>query len=887
MLAGWQRRLREVLQRRRVARETDEELQSHVDAMVADLMAGGHTEESARRTVAVQVGRVETAREQIADERTGALIEQLGRELRQAWRAHLRSPGVAVVSVVTIAVGLGVSAALFALLDTVVLRPLPYPDADRLVSIVDVNPGAGVDRAGVTTGNLHDWRQQARAFTAIAGHYAMGRTLSTDTVSEVVIAAQVTAGFFDVGGVSPLLGRTFTPEEIEQATFNSAAMPTSANPVAVIGQGLWQTRFGGDPGIVGRTITIERRPFTVVGVMPSRFALPDRDVQIWLPWRISSESPRDQHYVSATARLAPGVSLADAERDLGDVASALAAAHPATNQGWGVRLVPLQADLVGDASTALWLLVGAVGLLLLVACANVALLTLMRGLDRAGDSAVRLALGASPGRLVREFTMETALLAALGGALGLGLAVALLRVVPALAPDLPRLDELRLEPRVVGVLGLMTVAVAFVVGVPQAVRRARQAPVSALSDASLRTTGGDGRHRMRDGLAVVQVALAVVLLIGAGLLTRSVQALAAVDPGFDPRGVLVAPIFLDSQAYGGGDRARAYYRTLFERLSGLPGVLAVGGATTVPTSPLGPDFERPVWPEGTATSAADRTPASVRMITPGYIPAVGLRIADGRAFDDRDGPSAPRVVMVNETLARRLWPATSAVGRQLVVDYSTAGTFPYEVVGVVGDIRFLGPRSEPQAEIYLPHAQRPYLILNVTVKTAADPRLLMPAVQAVLRELDPQKPAQALYLLTDLLTGTYARDRQIQGTLLAFAAAAAGLALLGLYGVLSQRVRERRREIGIRVAMGADAGGVARWVAAAGLRLIAIGVAAGLAVAWMGSTVLERVLFAVSPTDAVTALTVVATVAAIGVLATALPSWRATRVDPVDVLRQS
>ena len=882
---GWRRRVVEIVQRGRVDRDTAEELAGHVDLLVARYREAGLSEDEARRQARLDAGSVEAARERIAEERSGFVLEQILREARHAARVLSRSPALTALCVVTMAVGIGVSTVLFTLVDAVVLRPLPYPDAERLVRIVDTNRQAGIDRAGAASGNVHDWRQRSAAFAGIAGYYAMGRTLSTDRESEVVIAAQVTADFFAVADVPPLLGRGFTDDEVAQASFSDAAMPTAANPVALIGYGLWQSRFAGDRAVIGRSILLERRPFTVVGVMPEGFALPDRGVQVWLPWHVSAESSRDQHYLGAIARLAPGVAIDDAQRQLTRVADELAVLHPATNQGWSVRLLPLREDTVGTAAGALWMLLGAVGLLLLVACANVALLTLMRGLDRAGDTAVRLALGASAARLVREFLMESVLLAIAGGMLGAAVAAAALRVLPAIAPDLPRVEEVSLNLRALGFVAGVTTISALLSGLPQAWRRARLVPAAALAETSQRTISG-GRHLLRDGMVVAQVALAVVLLGGSGLLVRSVRALGATDPGFDPRGVLVAPVFLDSQAYNSGERTRTYYRALFERLAALPGVVAVGGATTVPTSPLGPDFERPVWPDGTNPAAADRTPASVRMVTPGYFSALGLRLADGRAIDDRDAPTAPLVVMVNESLARRLWPGQSAVGRQLVVDYSTRGTYPYEIVGVVGDMRFRGPRSEPGPEIYLPHAQRPYLILNVVLKAAGDPRALMPAMQAALRQIDPQKPAQGLYLLEDLLGATYARDRQVMATLLVFAGAATFLAVLSVYGVLSQRVRERTREIGIRMAMGADAAGLVGWVARVGLRLIAIGLVTGLAGAWMASSALNGLLFGVTPTDALTAAVVLAAVGGVGLVATLVPSWRATRIDPVAVLRR-
>lgn len=883
-MGAWRRRLAELLRWRRLEADAAEELAAHVEQAVAAHVAGGCPPDQARRRVAIELGSVEGARARIADARTGATLAHLGRELRHAARLLRRAPGLTTVSAATIAVGVGATTVLFALVSAVILRPLPYPDAARLVRIVDVNAAAGVDRAGVATGNLHDWRRRATAFSGLAGHYAMGRTLEVDGTAEVVVAAQVTEDFFAVAGVPPSLGRTFTPDEVAASSFSNASMPTGTDGVVVIGHGLWRTRFGGDPSAVGRTVLLERRPFRIVGVMPEGFALPDVGVQLWMPWRITADSPRDQHYVGATARLAPGVTLATAAHELTGIAASLDVTYPATNQGWSVRLLPLHDEVVGTAGLALWLLLGAVGLLLVVACANIALLTTLRGVDRRPDAAVRLALGAEPARLVREFLMESLLVAGVGGALGAALAMAVVQALPSLTPDLPRVGEVVLDARALGFATALTALAAFLAGWPQATARARLQPAAVLAGSARMT--GDGRHRLRDAAVVAQVALAVVLLVGAGLLVRSVRALGAADAGFDPTGVLVAPVFLDSQAYSNGDRTRTYYRTLFERLAALPGVTAVGGATTVPTSPLGPAFERPVWPSDGSTATADRTPASVRIVTSGYATAIGLRVVAGRTIDDHDTPTGPRVVVVNETLARRLWPRETAVGRRLTVDYSTNGTYPYEVIGVVGDLRFGGPRSAPTPEIYLAHAQRPYLILNVVVKASGDPRRLVPAVREVLHAIDPQKPAHGLHALSDLVGATYARDRLVMVTLVGIAGAATFLAVLSVYGVLAHRVRERRREIGIRIALGARAGPVAAWVAGTGLRLMGLGLAIGLAAARTLASVLDGVLFGVQSTDAVTTTAVSALVVAVGLVAAGLPSWRAARIDPLDVLRR-
>jgi predicted permease len=879
------RRIQELVRARRLDEESAEEMAHHVEMLVARKMEAGATEAEARRQVRLEVGSVALTCEQLAGRRPGFALDQLAREARHATRIVRRSPGLALLSIVTMGAGIGASAVLFALVSAIVLRPLPYPDADRLVRIFDTNPEAGINRAGAASGNIEDWRTRAAAaFDGVAGFYAMGRTLSSDADADVLIGAQVSQGFFELVGVPPLLGRTFTDDEMRRSRYNNAAAPIGPDPVVVLSHGVWRQQFGGDPGIVGRAVTLERRPFTVVGVMPAGFALPDPAVRLWIPWDLTGERPRDQHYLGAIGRVRTGVSMAQADERLNAVAADLALEHPATNRGWGVRLASLHEEAVGSTGTVLWVLLGSGLLVLIVACANVSLLSLMRGMDRAAETALRLALGASSGRLLRELLIESALLATMGGAVGVGIAATGLRLLPALSADLPRLHEVSLDARALWFIVSVTALSAVVSGLPQAWRRTRVAPLEGLCEGSRRTTAG--RHLLRDAIAVGQVALAVVLMAGAGLLVRSYLQLSATDSGFDPRGVLVAPVFLDSQAYNTGERARTYYRTLFERLAALPGVIAVGGATTVPTSPLGPDFERPVWPDGEAPDGARRMPASVRMVTPGYFPALGLRIEEGRAIEERDRPDSPPVVMINATLASRLWPGKRAVGRQLVVDYSTAGTYPYEVIGVVRDMRFRGPRSEPAPEIYIPHAQRSYLILNVVLKVAGDPRALVPAVRGVFKDVDPHKPAHALTALEDLLGATYARDRQAMIALMVFAGAAIFLAVLSVYGVLSQRVRERSREIGIRMALGAGAAGVVAWIARAGLRLVAIGLAAGLAGAWALSGVLDGVLFGVAPTDAVTAVAVVILLAAVGLIAVVVPSWRAARIDPVAILRR-
>ncbi|HVQ30698.1 MAG TPA: ABC transporter permease, partial [Vicinamibacteria bacterium] len=678
------RGLDQLLHGSRRDRESVEELAEHVEMAVAEKVRAGKDEAAARREVRLELGHPLEARERLFEGRTGSLLEACAQDGLYALRLLRKRKVFSALCMLTIALGVGASTALFAVVDAVLLRPLPFPEPSALVRVYDTNPRAGVEQTGITTGNLADWRRRARLFRGIAGYYSMGRTLSGEGESEVVLTAQVSEDFFTVLGQGALLGRTFNPEEFARGQFNSAAAPTGPDPVVVLGHGLWQRRFGGDPGIVGRSLTVERRPFRVVGVMPAGFDMPEAGVQMWIAWDVSGDQPRDQHYLGGLARLQASATPAQAASDLNAVAETLAREHPTTNEGWGARLVPLKEAMVGDSGRTLWVLLAAVGLLLVVACANVAVLSLARGLERAQEASLRLALGATRGRLLRQFLMESLLVAGGGGLLGTLLALASVGFLRATEASLPRVHEVVLDPRALLFALAATTAAALVAGLPYAWRRARVEPLADLVGGTSRSTEGRGRHRVRDGLVVAEVALAVVLLAGASLLLRSYERLRAQDPGFDPRGVLVAPVFLDMEGYGSGEKSRAYYSSLLERLQALPGVLSAGGATALPTSPLGPDFERPVWPEEVLNEERSRRQAWVRMITPRYFETLGMPMVAGRAFDDADGPQKPREVILSEGLARQLWPRGDATGRRLVVDYSNAGTYPYEVVGVVG-----------------------------------------------------------------------------------------------------------------------------------------------------------------------------------------------------------
>jgi putative ABC transport system permease protein len=875
-------RLRELASPEHLDRDTEEELAQHVELLAAEKRRSGLDAAEAMRQARVELGNPQAVREELRDGRARSRLDSLTKDLGYALRLLRRRPAFTAACLLTVALGTGASTALFAIVNAVVLRPLPLPEPGALVAIHDSNPVKGIDRTGITSGNLVDWRQRTSRFRGIAGQYTMGRTLTLGAESEVVLSAQVTEDYFAVLGVPAALGRTFTTEETRIALFNNAAAPVSPDPVVVLGHALWQRRFGGDPGVVGTTVAVERRPMRIVGVMPKDFAMPAPDVQLFLPWGLPEKPPRDQHYVEGLARLGPDTTLAQAEAELRGVAAALAREYPRTNEDWSVRLVRLQDELVGDARRSLVFLLLAVALVLVVACANVALLSLARSLERLPEASLRQALGASRERLMRQFLMEPLVVCACGGALGVGLAALGLRLLKQTGAGVPRLHEVGLDPTALVFAAAATLAATLVSGLPTAFRLVRAEPAPDLAAAASRVTGGR-HHALRDGLVVAEVALAVVLLAGASLLVRSYQRLRAVDPGFEPRGVLVAPIFLDMEHYGSGDRSRIYYGTLLERLRALPGVVSAGAATALPASPLGPDFERPVWPERAPDDERVRRSAWVRIVTNDYFRTLGQRLLAGRGFDERDSPEAPLSVILSEGLARRLFPH-GAVGERLVVDYSTAGTYPYDVVGVVGDVHFSGPRADPRQEVYMPHAQRPYLVMNVAVRSELDPRLLAPAVRDVLHELDPAKPAHGLYALSDLVDATYARDRHLTLALSAFAAVAVLLALAGIHGVLSHRVRERTREIGIRIAVGASSGEVLRLVARHSLKLVTQGVALGALLALALVRFVNGLLFGTSGLDPAAAWAVLLVPLA-ALLVSLHPASRAARIDAAEVLR--
>ncbi len=879
-----------LLRRRARRRESLEELNFHVEMLVEEKIREGVPEDEARRQARLELGDVEVVSEHLADRRAGAELESLARDLMLAGRSLRRAPFFAVVSVLLIALGVGASTTLFTLADRVLWRPLPLTDPEQLVRLYEHSAERGVERTGVARGNLFEWRRHAESFQGMAVTYVMGRTLTDGDRSRVVEAAQVSCDYFPVTGLAPLHGRFFTAEECRRATFNNAAAPNGTDPVTVLGHGLWTRDFGADPAIVGQTVRIDRREFQVIGVAPPQLAAMTPGAELLIAWELQGRMTRDQRYTTAVGRLRPGVSATTAAEELEAIAARLGEETPESNRDWGAGVVPLHAESTAEARSVLLLLLTGAGLLLLIASGNVALLFLARAMARSRELAMRLALGAMPGRVLRQGLVEAVVLAVFGGVLGVGLSYLAVANVPRLWPDLPRVGEITPDPQVLLTALAATVVAALLAGLLPAWRMSRTDPLAAVGRASAgrgdRNTETRGTKSARNALVIGEVALTVVLLAAAGLLIRSVQELRRGELGFDPTGVMVAPVFLDSSQYNSGAKSRAYYAELFERLRGLPGVLAVGGATTLPTSGLGPDFDRPVWPQGQGGDDSAVRHASVRMITSGYLEAMAIPVVEGRAFDDGDSPDSQSVVAISQTLARTLWPGESAVGRQIVVDYSTSGTYPYEIVGVVGDVHFSGPRGAPLPEIYFPHAQRSYLILNVAVRTKPGAPSIAPQIRDALAAVDPQKPAHGIYPLSELVGATYVREQRAMHLLVGFAIVASLLSTLGVYGLLAYRVRQHRAEIGVRMALGASRRRLIGWVASQAARLVAIGAMLGLALAALGGRLLTGLLFGVSTSDPRAVLGVVAMLILVAAVAALGPAWRAANVHPAAILRR-
>ncbi len=787
-------------------------------------------------------------------------------DLRLAWRRLVRNPGFTVAAVLTIALGIGANTAVFTLVDTALLRPLPFPESDRLAVLWENHAGQGKEREKVSASNYLDWRRESRAFSELTAWIVWGLALTGSGEPEELTVVRASPNLFRLAGVAPALGRGFTPDE----------ETSGRDHVVVLSHAFWTGRFGADPAVLGRTLSLDGKPHQIVGVMPASFRFPDEaGVTMWLPLGFTTSEllTRNERVFNVIGRLAPGADLAGARAELATITGRLSAAHPETNRGWGAT-VRSAAEVAGaESRRPLMLLLGAVGFVLLIACANVGHLFLVRAIDREREMALRVALGAKPGRLVRLLLLESALVVFLGAALGLAVASWSLPLVRALDPSLvPGWHDPAVDGRVLAFCVALLVSVTLACGLMPALRASSRAP------AARRDSG-----RLRRGVIIAEVALSVVLLAGAGLLFRSLERLQRVDPGFDPEHVLAATIFLSGDKYNEDALQSAFFATLVENLRRLPGVEAAGAVTTLPMNPIGNDYDLPFSADAQKPDpSTERQEVDFRVVEGDYFRALGIPLLRGRTMDGRDRADAGRVAVVNESLARRYFGGADPVGRRVWVG---GGLNQVTIVGLVADIRHRGLAARPRPELYVPSAQYPHGGMTVVVRGTSEPATLTRALKEQVFALHPDQPITSLVTLPDLVSRSVA-PRRVQLLLLGgFAALALVLAAVGVYGVVAYAVGRRTKEIGIRIALGATEGVVRRAVIVPGLGLAAIGVVLGSVGAWYVGRLLAGELYEVSPHDPRTLITAAAVLLGVTWVACEIPAHRATRTDPVNVLR--
>jgi predicted permease len=809
-------------------------------------------------------------------------------DLAQALRAVVRSPAVTIGISLLLGLGVAATTTLFAFVDAVLLRPLPYDQPDRLVMLFESNVSQDRLREGASPGNIVDWVDRNDAFDAITAMLTVSATLRSGDGGTPIAGVHVTRGFFDVFRRQPRLGRTFGAGDYEGATSITSRQPSSGEPVIVLSHRLWQT-LGSDPQLVGRNINVEGRDWQVIGVMPEDFAVPDSTATFWAPWdmrvsyrpRYPDGPPRDARFLRVVGRMKAGLSIQGAEARMQTLASGLEAEHPVINAGWSVRLSPLADEIARTSRLELMLVFGAMFCLLLLLCANVASLAIARGLARAREIAIRQALGARGSRVTRQLIAESVLSAIATMAIALVLTAWWVDAALSIAPaGIPRLQEVGLDARVASFAAVLALVVTAVGNAVPTLRAGRTPIAGALKDAAAVSVSGSGR--LRAGLVVAEIAAAVMLLVGAGLLTRTFAELQRVDVGFDTSNLLVLRITPDAARYRTPPQTTDYYRRVIASLREIPAIASAAAVTSLPMSTIGSEFTRPFWPEHAGPE--NKAEASVRMATPGYFGTLRLPVMAGREFTDRDGAEAPRVVIVNQKLAKGAWSDESPIGRNLVLDYQ-GGAYPYEVVGVVRDDRHDGPRSEPVPEIYIPHAQNPYLVLNVIARTTLDPLAVAQTARANALKVDPDQPVHSVTTMEQLLGDAVQLDRFSMLLITLFALGGLITAAGGVYALLAYTVVQRRREIALRMAIGASPQRVARSIVTESLVLAVAGAAIGLMGAIAASRFARTMLFGVAPQDPITLVTAVVVLLAVVVAASWLPARRAALIDPARAMR--
>ena len=876
VLRAWCARLLGVFTTARSDRELADEVESHLQLHIDDHVRAGLSEDEARRRAVMALGGVEQTKEQYRDRRGLPVLESWLRDVRYGLRTLIKSPGFALAGVIILGLGIGANAAIFTLVNAVVLRPLPFRDADRIMRLWHTPPPSLFTGStfALSPANFIDWEEQSRSFEAMAIYRGGRRTITGQGEPDAVLTIRVSSSFFPILSLSPTLGRTFTSEEDRDGGLRTA----------ILSETFWRTRFGSDRSVVGRSLMIDGVPHTIAGVVPAPSFL--SEIQLWVPlqWSATDRAVRNNHNYRGIAKLKPGVSVEQAQADLTAVSERLALQYPADNKDWGALIVPLHDDLVADASTSLVVLLGAVALVLLIACANLANLMLVRTHARAREIAVRTALGASRTRIVQQLLAEGLLLGIGGGIAGFLAAYFGVDVLlAAFGQDLPRANEVRVDGQVLA----FTAAIAMVTGAIAAFAPAWQLTGRDANDvlkqgASRGNSAHDGR--VRNLLVVSEVALALMLLIGAGLLVRSLSGLRAVDPGFDPRNVLTATIDIPEAKYATPQQRNQFFDRVVQSIRALPGV---DGAAWIDTVPLQGGSTQYVAVEGhPVVQESERPVVAVRLSSPGYFATARTALVAGRDFAEADTLGRPAVAIVSEGTAKRFWPNENPIGKHLTLTMMTKE--PAEVIGVVREVKtgsLDASDADAETAVYAPAAQFAFGGSTLVVRTVVPPDALSRQVVTAVRAIDPDQAVLDIRTMESVVDRSLGQRPLAMQLFTAFAALALVLACIGIYSVLAYTVGQRVREIGIRMALGAPSTGVLRLIVVEGLKPTIIGVALGLVLAAALVRWMSALLFGVSQHDPWTFGIGATAVLIVGLVATAVPAFRATRVDPVTTLR--
>jgi predicted permease len=873
-LRGWLARLTGIFGRAARDRELAEELESHIQMHVEDNIQAGMSAEEARRQALVKLGGIEQTKEKYRRQSGVPMLGDLWQDLRFGARVLRHQPTFTLIAVLTLALGIGANTALFSVVNAVLLRPLPFPESDRLVALYETFKPSG--QSALSVPNLRDWQQQNTVFDGIAAYVNGAFNLQAGDTPQRLQGLNVEANYFDVLGIKPQLGRSFLKGEDEAGN----------ERVVVLSDALWRNSFGADPGIVNKTIPLNGQKYTVVGVMPPELSALS-GVQLWSPlvFPEGEKANRRSHGYYTIGRLKQGVTLEQASEQMSVIAARLEQQYPEAQAGRGAHLLPYEELIVGDVRQPLFMLMGAVGFVLLIACTNVANLLLARSAGRYREIAVRVALGAGRWRLMRQFVTEGVLLSIAGSAVGVATAWLGLDLLGKLAfAFLPRSSEIKLDLRVLGFTLLVSMLTGVVFGIAPAAQALKTNVQEALKDGGKGSAQGFGGNLMRNILVITEIAAAFVLLIGAGLLIKSFAKLQSVDPGLKPENVLTAKLSLAPERYADGDALRHFYQQMLERVAALPGVEAAGLTSHLSIEQYGTNGYMVV--EGKTYAPTQEPLVELRVVSPDYFRAMGVAIVRGRTFDERDTKDSPFGVVINETMARAIWPGEDPTGKRVSGRPIHPGWVP--VIGVVADVKNMGLTQPSMPEFYFNYTQGSEgMLRNMTlaVRSRLDPGSLAANVRREVKAVDPGQPLFNVQTMQAVLDGAVS-DRRLNMTLLSvLAAVSLVLALIGIYGVMSYNVTQHTREIGIRMALGAQKRDILRLVLGRGATLAMIGVLIGLMISLGLTRLMSGLLFGVSATDPATFGGIAVLLFGVALVACYLPALRAIKVDPLIALR--